>query len=321
MIWILTDSEWLPVAKRVDAHLAALGEQARIIDSTTVADLEVIVEGSSLQIMLGSEHLELPSAVVVFRLPIPHHVETVGLAADAQSFVREQWQIMGRGLLLALEHLGVPILNSSATVLRDEKTHQLLLAHQAGFATPLTVQTATGGQLSEHWHEEEVVAIKQFRPMTQVDETAGRVRWTKTLALKQQALADGLRASKVKSPSVVQPLVDAPFEHRVVVVGDEVFGARTAREGENSVDVRSVPVAEAGAVPSELPDHVRASAVRLAELAGATFATMDVLETVSGDYVFLDLNCGGHFLWVEQLCGWPITQAIATHAARRDSCP
>lgn len=316
MIWILTDVDWLPTAKRVDSHLAELGHNTQIFDSAMLEDLSVVIRGASLRVFHAGSELALPSAVIVFRLPVPSFEASATISTDARNFVQQQWSTLLRGLLLALEHRKIPLFNPSPTVLRDEKTHQLVLAHEAGFATPLTVQSATGAVLRASWSIAELLAVKQFRPVVERSED-GPAGWVKTLAFDQQTISDGLDQSDVKSPSVVQPLVDAPFEHRVVVVGDQVFAARTARRGDNAVDVRTMPVTEAEVTPSNLPADISAAAMRLVRAAGAEFATIDVLETADNGYVFLDLNCGGHFLWVEQLCGWPITEAIAEHVANR----
>jgi len=319
MIWITTDGDWLPVADHLRRSLEAMGECVQVLDVHRLAELAVEIDGAALRVFDGPTEMELPKAIVPFRIPLPVEEDLEGLAGDARAFVTQQWLWMITGLFGALESQGTPVLNSPATALLDEKTQQMVLAANAGFTTGLTVQTARGHALRQTWSSEESLAVKPFRSLIRKRPSVGRQQRLKRIALDCETLADGLDAASVPSPSVVQEFADASCEHRVVVVQDQVFGARRKREGRTSIDVRSMPVSEMDVTASELPAEVKASARQLVQMAGARYATIDLLETQTGDFIFLDLNCAGHFYWVEQLTGAPIVQSIADMVIRSAS--
>jgi glutathione synthase/RimK-type ligase-like ATP-grasp enzyme len=43
---------------------------------------------------------------------------------------------------------------------------------------------------------------------------------------------------------------------------------------------------------------------------GLEFGAIDLLLTPQGDYVFLEINPNGQWLWLEQMTGVPLTKAM-----------
>ena len=49
------------------------------------------------------------------------------------------------------------------------------------------------------------------------------------------------------------------------------------------------------------------------------YGAVDFRLTPDGDYVFLEINPAGQYLYIEKLAGLPITMAIAKHLATGQS--
>jgi glutathione synthase/RimK-type ligase-like ATP-grasp enzyme len=41
-----------------------------------------------------------------------------------------------------------------------------------------------------------------------------------------------------------------------------------------------------------------------------TFGAIDMIVTPTGEYVFLEINANGQYLWIEKQTGLPITSSI-----------
>lgn len=309
-IWIFTDEVWQPVAKRIVAHLEARGVDSIVIDEATVKGVTVSIGGAGVTVSLDGAVREAPGAALFLRLPIPAVPDS--LPAEAVSFHRAQWSTMVRGLLLAWHEQGIPVLNTPTRGLLEEKTAQLARAARVGFTVPDTLHTATPGPVPDFaaTHELSVVAMKPFAPFMRVTEDGARVERLLTNLINPDVLADGLANSRVPAPTIVQRVVEAGQEHRIVVVGDQVFGASTDRAGLDGIDVRRSSVNDMPVESSALPDSVRQRFIDLVRESGLAMASLDVLQTET-DWVFLELNPMGHFLWVEQLTGQPICAAVA----------
>jgi hypothetical protein len=139
-----------------------------------------------------------------------------------------------------------------------------------------------------------------------------------TTRLDEPTLRDGL--SRLRAcPALLQEYVDKEVELRVTVVGDAVFTAEIHSQAEAGTRVdwrRGDPFAiehRVHLLPAEVADQCRTLVRRF----GLRFGAIDLIKTVDGRYVFLELNPNGQYGWVEKLTGLPISRAIAEQLAHR----
>jgi glutathione synthase/RimK-type ligase-like ATP-grasp enzyme len=58
--------------------------------------------------------------------------------------------------------------------------------------------------------------------------------------------------------------------------------------------------------PFSLPEQVETSLLRLMDSFGINFASLDMILTPEGEFVFLELNPNGQWLWLERDLGFPL---------------
>jgi len=68
---------------------------------------------------------------------------------------------------------------------------------------------------------------------------------------------------------------------------------------------------EVGYEVFDLPERVRAGLHRLVRSFGLNFASIDMVVTPEGEFVFLDLNPNGQWLWLEEELGLPLVAGMA----------
>jgi hypothetical protein len=102
-------------------------------------------------------------------------------------------------------------------------------------------------------------------------------------------------------------VVTGSREVRVTIVGEKCFAAEFVPNGH--VDGRLDNNAEYQI--HELPGIVQRRLVRLMREFGLAYSTVDLRIDERGEYVFLDLNPQGQYLFVEIRTGQPITAAVA----------
>jgi hypothetical protein len=96
------------------------------------------------------------------------------------------------------------------------------------------------------------------------------------------------------------------------VIGDECFPvAIEPASPEAAVDFRRAQVFDLRHRAVQLPASLRDACVDLVRHLGLRFGAIDLVETYSGDYVFLEVNPNGQWLWLEWMTGLPLTAAIA----------
>jgi len=188
----------------------------------------------------------------------------------------------------------------------EVKALQYAHASKAGLQTPNTLISNDPARARTFIGKlgDRECAIKPLLAFGVSDEQGFRLPLTTTLppgfALDSVALA----------PNIFQPYIDKAFELRCVVIGEKIFCAKMNSQADEATrkDWR------AGNPEHDiftLPEHVQASIRRLVKSFGINFASMDLIVTPSGEFVFLDLNPNGQWLWLETELGLPLVASMA----------
>ena len=103
-------------------------------------------------------------------------------------------------------------------------------------------------------------------------------------------------------PIYFQAYVDKAYEVRVTVIGHELFAVRlNSQDSElTMVDSRSM-CAEIAYEYFELPEEVASRCLNFVKSYGLEYGAIDLIVTPEGDFVFLENNPVGQFLYIEQL--------------------
>ena len=115
-----------------------------------------------------------------------------------------------------------------------------------------------------------------------------------------------------KERTQLQEYVEADADLRITVVGDVLYAAAIdSRETDYPIDFR-MSLGQADVRPVELPDNVIRVLRSFMSRLGLVYGAIDMRRTPSGEYVFLEINTAGEFLFVEDRTGQPITRAVAS---------
>ena len=252
----------------------------------------------------GGGELDLAEiSAVWWRRPQPFRLPASVTAPVSQRFAMSEARTAFAGLYKAMDVLWVndPVLDEAA----HHKPWQLAVAQEVGLAIPATLMTSDREEALEFWqrHGREVI-YKQFRALPDA--------WRETRRLREEdlAFADAIDVT----PVIFQRFVEAVADLRVAVIGEEIFAAAAdTRGGEYPVDFRfNMGLKwEAHALPAGVEDGLR----RLMRRMGLEYGAIDLRLTPEGEYVFLEVNPAGQFLWIELESGLKISEALARHLA------
>ena len=113
-------------------------------------------------------------------------------------------------------------------------------------------------------------------------------------------------------PGIFQELIRKDYDMRLTVVGESMFAARIlSQQSERArLDWRIAPYDLKHEV-IDLPRDIRDKVCAFMAECGLVYSCLDFIVTPEGQYVFLESNPRGQYLWIEELTGMPITDAIA----------
>jgi len=217
-----------------------------------------------------------------------------------------------KALLWMLTSFDALYVNHPTSILAaSNKLLQLNKARQLGFTIPETLVTGNARQ-AKCFAKSATVYKPLSRP---TPATVGDERILLTSLVNAKDVASPSIACKL---SLLQRYVLKSFEVRVTVVGKQCFAVaiHSQRSDRAKTDWRRYDIANTPHYIHKLPIGVSDKCVALTTLLGLRFSTIDLIVTPSRQYVFLELNPSGLWLWLEKLTGLGITVALARHLHR-----
>lgn len=195
------------------------------------------------------------------------------------------------------------------------KPYQLRLAKRLGFLIPDTIignYPETAKRFMEN-SEDDIACKTLWTPGIAVkrsDEEIGIQLFTRRLT-KKESLDNSSRVHNC--PIIFQRYIQKAFELRITVVRDRVFAcAIYSQESEmTQEDWRRYDLENTPHEIFQLPEEIERKCIDLVRTLGLFFGCIDMIVTPAGEYVFLEINPNGQWLWIEHLTGLPISQAIA----------
>ena len=199
------------------------------------------------------------------------------------------------------------------------KLRQLQCARALGLTVPETLVSNNPEAIKAFLREHQAAGtiFKSFRP----------VHWDEgdlVAALHTHQVSPDMLPSDPflqLSPGIFQAYVPKAFEARVTCMGAELFAAKLdsqqTRQGKldwRLEDPSDLPIRRLD-LPAEVAEQCRALLRRL----NLVFGCIDFIVTPEGEYVFLEVNQMGQFLWVEQANPQiPLLQAFAEFLVSED---
>lgn len=115
-----------------------------------------------------------------------------------------------------------------------------------------------------------------------------------------------------ENPIVLQEYIDKKYEVRYTVVDKQHLVCRIESQASDKAkcDWRRYDISNTPHYKMIPPDDIAQKVDRLLEELGLVYGALDFIVTPNDKWVFLEINCMGQWLWIEQLTGLPISKAI-----------
>jgi len=219
---------------------------------------------------------------------------------------------------LAILDTYVPFINPLATATKSGKAIQGKVANDIGFITPKTY-IGSNPSLARKFCEDLLNSQSEIctKPISNLKVVIGGEQKTRfTEILDPKTLAD--MESLTHCPIIFQGYIEKKYEIRATVIGSRIYAAKIdsqAAGGSTSVDWRRYNIPKTPHSPYKLPQEIEEKILALHNKLGLIYSSFDFIRTVEGEYVFLETNPYGQWLWIEDLTGLKISQGIADYLA------
>lgn len=240
---------------------------------------------------------------VWYRSPEAYHMPAELSAIERQHCTREAKYGLG-GILASLPGLWVN--HPSRVADCAYKPVQLVRARECGLAVPDTVITNEPGTARSFAAHEQTIT-KLMSANTISEQGCRKFSWTRVLGSDD---LDDLRGFEV-TVNMLQRWVPKLFEVRIVVIADRLTAVKiTSGSAASRIDWRSDYTALSYDL-IEPPDYVIRGVHALMRSFSLVYAALDFIVTPEAEWVFLGINAGGQYGWLEAKTGVPLTEYLA----------
>ncbi|MCU5743736.1 hypothetical protein [Bacillus thuringiensis] len=186
------------------------------------------------------------------------------------------------------------------------KSYQLWLAQKVGFLIPQTLISNDVDSIISHFKNHNRLIYKQ-------------VGWSMfpngdvifTNEVDKMDLEHNHEKISV-APGTFQELLDKEYELRITVIGDVIYSVKiNSQQSEiTSVDWRHDQLSYMYE-PYTIDTKLKKLLLEFNSLAGISYGAYDIVKTKSGQYIFLECNPSGQWLWIEEkVKSYKVTDAL-----------
>jgi glutathione synthase/RimK-type ligase-like ATP-grasp enzyme len=195
------------------------------------------------------------------------------------------------------------------------KMLQLQTAQKIGFLTPDTCFSNQKKDILEWAAPHEYIVLKSIENDSVWNDTTGMEYVFYTQKIKSGKLAGMPDETFSQTVSYLQNYIEKAYELRVTVVGKKVFACKIDSQrlddDKGKIDWRQGYEHGLKHEAYDLPQAISERCVLFLQQLGLHFGCFDFIVTPAGDFVFLECNPNGQWLWIEDATGLEISQAIA----------
>lgn len=203
------------------------------------------------------------------------------------------------------------------------KMLQLKIARSLGMHTPGTCFSNNKASVEAFAKKYDRVCLKSIDNDNIWFENELKEHVLYTQAIKSESLLILEDESFAQTVSYVQNYIDKAFELRITVVGENVFACKIDSQqmdkATGQIDWRQG--LDSGLKHSEyvLPSYISDFCRAFLHKMHLNFGCFDFIVTPKGEYVFLECNPNGQWLWIEHETGMEISKCIAETLAMHDN--
>jgi len=197
----------------------------------------------------------------------------------------------------------------------SSKMLQMRVARFVGFLVPDTCFSNRKEDIMKFASHYENIVLKPIENDSVLDEKNSKEYFFYTRKVSSNSIADVPEEAFSQTVSYVQSYIEKQYELRITVVNNEVFACKIDSqildEDKGKIDWRQGYDYGLKYEVYDLPWKIEEQCCSYLDELGLNFGCFDIIVTPKNEYIFLECNPNGQWLWIEQETGMKISEAIA----------
>ncbi len=205
------------------------------------------------------------------------------------------------------------------------KPEQLHRAKKMGFTVPDTI--VTNNPEDVHSFKREINNELIYKTLSSPTLAAEEVEGEQVIAssVPTTVITDDMSEyieAVSELPCQFQVYIEKQYELRVTIINKQVFATRinSQEDSRTQIDSRDMS-AEISYQPVELPEDIKAKCLAFVASYNLNYSALDIIVTPDNEYVFLENNPNGQFLYIEQLVPeYKLIDTLANVLIKESAC-
>ena len=195
------------------------------------------------------------------------------------------------------------------------KLLQYKIAKKINLKFPATILANNKEAYLPFRNQFKVLSVKQLGNFSVVSENGEKEYILYSKKIPSEMIEKAPEEAFSQTVTFIQEYIPKKFELRITVVGEEIFSTKInsqlMKEGKGKEDWRQGYDWGLKWEPFELPIEIAKKCLQFLKKMRLNFGCFDFIVTPDDEYVFLECNPNGQWLWIELATGQPISETIA----------
>ena len=255
----------------------------------------------------NKEFVDSDICTVWYRRPLKEKLEYED--EGVKNFIKAQIEQFLCGLYYCLHDKALWINDLKADLFAKNKLYQLFVANDVGFLTPPTIITNEEERINKFFDCNNTICNKSLSVPHY--EYAGKEYPYMTRLVSQSDVMENISSLNV-CPTLFEGFIEKQYDIRVVVFGERIYAfAIYSQENEMSkVDVRGISPLQLKHEMIKLPRNIEDKIMDFMKRQNLFFSSIDLLLSKDDKYYFIENNCNGQWLWLENMTGINLSDAF-----------
>ena len=248
----------------------------------------------------GKDFYDSDICSVWYRRPLKEKIQCED--EGVKNFIRAQTEHFINGLYYCLADKALWINDLKADLFAKNKLYQLYIAKEVGFLTPNVMISNEKESIDRFVDDNEMICNKSLSVPHY--EYNGKQYPYMTRLTSKDDIIDNIESLNV-CPTFFEGYIEKKYDIRVVVFGEKIYAfAIYSQENEMSqIDVRGISPLKLKHELIELPNDVLCKIRMFMHKQNLFFSSIDLLYSKKDQYYFIENNCNGQWLWLENMTG------------------
>lgn len=204
----------------------------------------------------------------------------------------------------------------------DSKMLQMAVGREVGFKMPKTIFSNRKSKVCNYFKGEDDVLLKPLSTSDVYMDEENLEYVFYSMKVPHVELEKQPEEAFSQTVTFAQNYVEKSYELRVTVICDDVIACKIDSQSQTDdtgkIDWRQGYEHDLKHEIVEIPQVISDKCIKYLSKLGLNFGCFDFIVTPQNDYVFLECNPNGQWLWIELYTGYDISQVIAKKLAKAE---